>query len=360
MSRVSDVLKFGDRGLTVEEARRRMLEAGEAPSGRRSATLPAAAADALEPEIEDDGAITVAANPNAAAQATVVVEPEPVAAPPIPAAPPAEDKTERIETEQFVGEIRQEKGRWIAELQYKSGSGTERFVAGSKNELLLELLKGKGHATLRVKEAVRREKLGGPKLDKAYSLPEGVTSEEFSRMSPAAQTAMIDSIASSNAIAWRDARPEYYKTPANGAALNEFMREHNLPFTVANLDYAFEDMTDNDLFPDKRPEAPAPAAAPSLTRETTAPKAEDSAPVTQPAAPASPTPASAAPPAVTTRKRGSTGLPGGHSSVPSDGTARAEDAGEPKEPSEAELRKLPMDELRRIANADRRQRAQVR
>ncbi len=337
MPKVSDVLRFNDRGPSVDEARKRMLEAGEAPSRRGGVpvVVPAAAADALEPEIEDNGE-----------------------EPPVVVAPPAEEKVERIENERFVGEIKQEKGKWIAEISYKSGSGTERFVAGSKNELLLKLLEGKGHATLRVKEAVRREKLGGPKLDKAYQLPEGMTSEEFSKMPASAQTAVIDSIAATSALVFREAHPEYYRTDANGAALDKFMQEHNLPYTVTNLEYAFEDMTENELFPDKRQSMRT--AEPSLTRETIAPKAEDSASVARLAAPASPEPAPVASPAVTTRKRGSTGLPGGHSSIPSDGATRAEDAGNPKEPSEAELRKLPLSELKRIADAERRSRTQVR
>lgn len=366
MAKVQDVLRFNDKGLSVDEARKRMLEAGEAPTGRARATVPAVAADALEPEIEDTGEVVVAANPNAEQQAAeakriadeearktiTVVQPTLVT--------PVEEKTERIENELFVAEIKQEKNKWVAELQYKSGAGTERFIAGSKNELMLKLLEGKGHATLRVKEAVRREKLGGPKLDKSYQLPADISAEEFGKMTTTQQQYVIDAIAAHNALEFREKHPEYYRTKANGEALDNFLREHDLPYTVVNLEYALEDMLENDLFPDKRPEVAA-VAPKSLTQPEIVTRVEDSPAAAPPAAPASPASRTEGQPTVTVRKRGSTGLPTEHSSVPSDaGPARAEDGGTPREPSEAELRKLSLPELKRIADADRRQRAQVR
>ena len=38
MAKVGEVVKFGDRGISVEEARRKMLEAGQAPKGIQSET----------------------------------------------------------------------------------------------------------------------------------------------------------------------------------------------------------------------------------------------------------------------------------------------------------------------------------
>lgn len=366
MSKVADVLKFRDRGLSVEDARKAMLAAGEAPSGK---AMPRPVDDSpLEPEFEDNGEVVVAANPNAEAQAAEAAKlaeaPEPVVKPVAPAPAINEEKGERLETERFVAEIRQEKGKWVAEIQYKSGAGTEKFIATSKNELMLKLLEGKGHATLRVKEAVRREKLGGPKLDKAYALPEGITKEEFEKMTPQLQTFTIDTIAAQNAMVWMKQTPAYYATDANQEVLNQYMREHDLPYTVGNLTYAFEDLSENDMFPDKKGQAATPAAPapkPSLAQPSAAARAEDSPAAARPAAPASPASRTDGQPAATVRKRGSTGLPVGHSSVPSDaGAASVEDNGQPKELSEAELKKLPLSELKRISDAERRARAQAR
>ena len=36
--RVGEVVKFGDKGISVEEARRKMLEAGQAPKGIQQET----------------------------------------------------------------------------------------------------------------------------------------------------------------------------------------------------------------------------------------------------------------------------------------------------------------------------------
>jgi|SRR5579859_399850 len=366
MTKVNEVLKFKDKGLSVEDARKAMIAAGEAPPGvptRRDSVV--AGAPDIEPEFVDNGEVVDAANPNAAAQAeelarqAVVVPPKPpipANAAPVTPVTPAE-KPERIETVQFVAEIRQESGGLVAEIKYKNGSGTEKFSANSKSELMLKLLEGKGHATLRVKEAVRREKLGGQKLDRAYSLPNNITAEQFAQMPDWQQNNLIETIATQQAILFREECPEYYKTDANGKALDDYLRKNDLPYTVRNLHYAFEDMVENDLFPDKRLEATS-----ILTQPTPAAVVEDSAPVV-PVAPApanQPVPVAPAAPAETVRKRGFTSLPSGSSSAPSGAGAVPEDEANKKDLSEAELRKLPMDELRRIANADRRARATTR
>ena len=354
MTKVNEVLKFKDGGPSVEEARKAMFAAGENPKGESQASappvvvappvavIPPAVAEVLEPEFEEE----IPAVPPAVATPPVVV-------PPAVVAPP---KVERIETAQFVGEIKQEGGKWVAEIRYKTGAGTERFIENSRNELMLALLAGKGHATLRVNKAVRREKLGWSELDHQYPLPENTTVEKFEKLPDEQQDAMIWTIASQQIILFHDKHPEFYKTPNNAKAVNDFLVEHKLPITLRNLEYAFEDLTESDLL-DKRPEV-APAReipTPSLALET-APVRVDSAPA--PAAPA-PAPAAvpaAAVPAVIVRKRGTTGLQPGQSSSPTEPGSQ-EDGGNSREPSEAELRKLPLSELKRIADKDRRTRA---
>jgi len=365
MAKVGEILKHKDRGLSVEEARKAMLDAGEAPSGLvrpgSVAPVPAVAAAAAETSPPDAVAVTVVRDATADAlepefaeeAATTEVEKPAVAAPvlaPVPAVaePP---KVERVETGQFTGEIRQEKGKWVAEIVYKSGSGTERFIADSKNELMLALLAGKGHATLRVKEAVRREKLGGPKLDQAYPLPEDITTDDFAAMPEKQQDAMLYTIASQQTLLFRDAHPEFYPTPKNAETISQYLGAHRLPITLRNLEHAFEDLTDtNEL--ETRPEPTAPVAS-SLPVPVAAPVAENTAPAVAAPVPVPTVAAATATPAVTVRKRGTTGLQPGQSSSPSDLGAERKS----RDLSEAELRKLPLSELKRIADQDRRSRS---
>jgi hypothetical protein len=351
MSNVRDVLKFKDGGLSVEEARRKMLEAGEAPRGLNPTGIPAlvkeevapvvvptAVADAIEPEFEEEVPV-------------VPVVPVAVAPTPVPIPP----KVERVETDQFVGEIKQEGGKWVAELRYKTGGGTERFIKSTKNELMLALLEGKGHATMRVHKAVRREKLGWSELDRQYALPAGVTAEDFEKMPDKQQDAMLWTIASQQTLLFNEAHPEFYKTPNNAKAIDNFLTEHKLPITLRNLEYAFEDLTESELL-EVRPTEPAREAPITSSAPAAAPVPTDSAPAsaTPPAAPAAALGVVA--PAVTVRKRGTTGLQPGQSSSPTE-LGGPEDGGKPRELSEAELRKLPMSELKRISDQDRRQRA---
>lgn len=372
MAKVGEVLRFRDAGPSVEEARKKMIEAGEAPAGRPTVAVaeepavvpptpatPAAAAVAsvLEPEFEEEEVVVPPAAEPAPAAAAPVVTP--------PAAPPATVKPERVDTPQFTGEIKQEKGEWVAEIRYKNGSGTERFIAKSRNELMLKLLEGKGHATIRVNKAVRREKLGWSELDRQYPLPDGITAKDFSEMKEAQQDHLLATIASEQTLAFREAHPEFYKSESNGSKLLKFLSNERLPVTYRNLEYAFDELSDPNLPPEVRLEE-APVATPSLVQPApAAPVQTDSEPAvaTPPAAPAAvaapaPAAAAAAPatPAVRVRPRGSSGLQPGQSSSPTE-PVRPEAGSEPRELSEAELRKLPMSDLKRIADKDRRMRS---
>src|SRR5271157_2417584 len=342
MSKVGEVLKFRDAGLSVEDARKAMFAAGEAPKGLNPLNIPAAsvvpvvpevvpvaAVDALEPELEEEEVIPTPTKP-------VPVAVAPVSTPVVP-------RVERIETSQFVGEIKQEGGKWVAELRYKTGGGTERFVKNTKNDLMLALLEGKGHATLRVHKAVRREKLGWSELDRQYPLPEWCTTKDFEEMSDKQQNALLYTIASEQIVMFNDAHPEFYKTPKNAQALNDFLTEHKLPITLRNLEYAFEDLQETDQendkkFLDYRPVVEPAREVPPSSALVPAPVQTDSAPATAAPAVAPATVSVAAVPAVTVRKRGTTGLQPGQSSSASE-LGGLEDGGTPREPSEAELRR---------------------
>jgi hypothetical protein len=360
--KVVSVLKFRDGGLSVEDAKKAMLAAGEAPSGMVarpaatvaaapepivpavvSAVVPPAVGDVIEGDFEDE-----IEAPKAAAPAVVA----PVVVP--PAVP---QRIERVENDKFIGEIKQENGKWVAELRYKAGSGTERFIADTKSLLMMKLLEGKGHATLRVNKAVRREKLGWSELDRQYPLPEGITADDFDKMSDKQQDHLLLTVATQQTLAFREAHPEFYRTDANAQKLNALLNKEKLPITLRNLEYALDELTADhlplDVRLEERPSAVAPAT-PSLEQPAPAapPARTDPAPAVAAPAPV-PTVAAAAAPGVTVRKRGMTGLrPTDSSSEPE--PAREDDR-EPRQLSEAELKKMPMSQLQRIVRSEQKQ-----
>lgn len=356
MTKVGQVLKFQPGGLSVEEARKAMFAAKEAPSGLSAAkSVVAAAAPAALPVVAEEFEIET---PPAAAAAVSAVVPA-VVTPPA-ATPVVPPKIERVETSNFVGEIKQENGKWVAEIRYKTGAGTEKFTADTKNGLLLKLLEGKGHATLRVNKAVRREKLGWAELDRQYPLPEGITAKDFEEMPDKAQDALLWSIATQQIVQFNEAHPEFYKDPdgKNAKKINDFLTHNNLPITLRNLQYAYDELTDSNLPANVRIEEKPGSerteesdASLVLPASPTVPARTDSVPAAEPPA-AVPTAPVVAAPAVVVRKRGTTGLQPGQSSTPTE-LERPGDGGEPRELSEAELRKLPLADLKRIAIADR-------
>lgn len=365
MAKVGEVLKFADRGISVEDARKAMLSAGEAPSGiarekAKNASAgfvaeeelpppPVAAAPVVAPDLEDmlplDDELPAPVAPKPADNAASA-----------PAVDPPKPKIERFENDQFLGEIRQENGKWVAELQYKNGAGTEKWTRATKNELMIALLEGKGNATLRVRAAKRRETLG-VELDKSLSLPEDITAEEFGKMSEKEQNRTLSNITRQNILDFAQEHPEYIRSDRNTDNMTKFMTKNSLPYTVKNLSHAYEMLLeDNELDVHKPARTEAPTQ-PSLAAPATPKVVEDSAPAPAPAS----APAAAAPPepGVVVRKRGSSGLQPGQSSVPSGDSVRPEDGSKGKDLSEAELRRLspigaPVSkDLRARANAER-------
>lgn len=368
MSKVGEVLKFGDRGISVEAARKAMLEAGEAPQGiagelkkneKAGFVPPPVAAAVVElPDLEE-------MLPPDGEEAAVTETKHVVVPPPAPKKDVVSDqeettrqpKVERFENDKFVCEIRQEGGKWTAEINYKNGAGAEKWVRGTKSELMNALLEGKANATLKIREQKRRENLG-VELDKAYPLPSYVTAEKFAKMDEEQQRDLIETIAAQQSILFKEEHPEYVKSERNGNNINAFMKKHNLPFTAKNLKYAFNRLLEDDELDVKqqaRTEAPVQTslATPVATQVT-----EDSVPAPKVIPPTSveEIPEGTV---VQVRKRGSSGMQPGHSSLPSGEQGRPEDGGRGKDLSEAELRKLspigkPVSkDLRAAANAER-------
>ena len=338
--RVGEIVKFGDKGISVDEARKKMLEAGQAPKGIQSETRKNEVVGVIrgvggntpaEQQTQSPAPVIVTEAPAATAEQVAegpaVVEPATV---------PQEDK---VENSKFSARIFQEDGEWVAEIVYKNGAGTERFTAASKQALNLKLLEGKGNATLRVRESIRREKYG-TELDKVYTLPDYMTQEAFDAMPALAQQGMIDTLATQEAFALHQAHPEFYINEENSLKIQKFLNKRELPFTVRNMEYAYYELEESEEL-DSRPTPQL--VAPSVIAP--APRVEDSAPAAAPATAPVSTVAAPAAPAVVTRKRGTTGLRPGDSSAANTELEETEESQKSSEPSEAELRKLPLSEL---------------
>jgi hypothetical protein len=270
---------------------------------------------------------------------------------------PTDGQRRTIENKKFTGQIYREGKEWIAEIVYKNGAGTERFAANSKDELMLKLVEGKGNGTLRVREAVRREKLGSDHdtWDFFYDQMKeshGLTVEQYNALPVESRNAIQDVIQAAQIQEFVANTPEYYGTTHNFQEIVKFLNKQKpnpWPMTVHNLQLAFEDLLEAELL-DTKPAvqvaAPAPVAVAPVLAPTVTPDAEDSAPI------ATPAPAVVVP-VTPVRKRGTTGImPGSSSATPSLGTT--EDGTRPRELSVAELKKLPDAELKRIATQNRK------
>lgn len=400
MAKVGDTLKFRDQGLSVEEARKRMLQAGETPQGlllsvakEVAKTVPVeqvtsvlqAAPSRVAQKTPTQAKLTLINADGTDGESTLItakstfelnsllqrnhslaqknkknirvelIDPNVVATEEVilPAteevvieqtvAKNAEEITpvEVIENTKFRGEVRQEDGEWVAEIIYNTGGGIERFTAPSRKALMLKVLEGKAHATLRVREAIRREKYG-VELDQVYTLPDYLTQEAFDALPEPAQRGIVDAIAVQEALMLHKLHPEFYITEENSEKMQKFLRNKGLPFTATNLTYAYEELAESeelDTRPVQKTEPTVSKSQPSAEDSATAGKETKVASATSvPPAPVSPV-----------RKRGTTGLMPAQSSAVTtelETTVAKEEASKPSEPSEAELRAMPLSELK--------------
>jgi hypothetical protein len=223
--------------------------------------------------------------------------------------PPVEPEVPAVEpltlAEQIVAPPKEPVAKkWFREIDLGDGSGKQRFEGNTQAELVDALAQAQTHATRKIRELNKKIKLATPQANMSES--EKVTADKL------AQLEMREA-----AINFRDAHPEYWATPKNYAALTAFLETRNWPGTFRNLEIALDELTDDGLLEVK-----------------TEPTKQD-APVVE-----------AIPPTV--RKRGSSGLKPEHSSSVQD------DVDTPSgEPTVEELRKMPLSELRRIANRER-------
>lgn len=321
--KVQDVLRYRPTKdtLDVEAARKAMIEAGEMPRGLAGETKKNNAVKPAVPEPK------VEVKPEPVQKIEEVKQPEVVAE-----QEPKQPQIERVETKDFVGELKQENGQWVGEIRYKNGAGTEKFTAPTQRALTLKILEGKGHASLKVRKVIREQKYG-IETDKSYVF-EGLTQEEYDSLPDRARQELLDKKAMEAAIAWKRDHPEYINTNENWTTIKKFLDNKELPYTYNNLEYAYSILTEDEQLELREPvvvETPkSEDSAPAVVKEQIAPAVvPETAPVVQP------------------RKRGTTGLQPGFSSVSLE-LEESGDGNEPRELSEAELKALPLSEHKRL------------
>jgi hypothetical protein len=275
-----------------------------------------------------------------------------------PARVAAEDQNgvKQIETAKFFGRIFREGKDWVAEITYKNGAGTERFTAPSKDDLMLKLLEGKGHGTVKVRETVqdyKRRIMTGDENDtwdfffQQVKESHNLTVEQYNALPKESRDLVQDTIQAQQILAFQQSYPEYYATAANFERIAKYLNKRSWPLTYHNLELAYSDLTAEELL-DARPVERvdvAPKAAPEVPAQPVAAHVEDStAPAAAPAAPVAPV----------ARKRGATGLIPGSSSASNEAAPRTEDGTKQRALSEKELKALPDAELKRIATQGRK------
>ena len=267
----------------------------------------------------------------------------------------AESERERYDEGKFILELYKEGKNWVAELVYKNGAGTEKFIAPTQKELLVKISRGKGYSTLKIRSDRERFKLGNEFQTWDFFLAsileeQGVSAEEFSALPEKSRNIVYDNYQTVHIQNFLRDYPEYYPTPENWARFVKLLDKKSAPISLHNLELVYKELSDDELL-DVRPvtkvETPAPVAEVTPVKATvTATKVEDSTP-------AAPAPAAAASQPMP-RKRGSTGLIPGQSSAAPEPLKATEEGNPPRELSEAELRRLPMADLKRIATKDRK------
>lgn len=330
--------------LTQDEVDALMADANKTAPVESVAAAPTKVEDFLEPE------------------EVIAAPPEPLVE---PVAPPVrvaadEGQVRKVENAAFTASIFRDGKEWVAEIVYKNGAGTERFTANSKDDLMAKVLEGKGHGTVKVREVVKENKrrlLYGEendtwdyffdKVKETY----GLTAEQYLALPEAVKQLNQDNIQAVEIIAFQNAWPEYYGTVRNFEKIGKYLnnkKPESWPLTYRNLELAYKDLSaDDELELRPVPAAKidvAPQATP-VSASPVAPKVEDST---------SPAPAPAVVVAPVTRKRGTTGLVPGSSSASNDAPKRTEDGTQQREPSEKELRTMPIKDLAGLAKQGRK------
>ena len=303
--------------------------------------------------------------------ASEVVQPQPERVPLAPAPAPApvaeapvsesssNDRRTRHEDKNCTVEMFRDGREWVAELSFKNGAGTERFTATSKDELLLKLAIGKANASLKVRDTVRRMKLGDKPDGWDYFFKQikeshNLTVEQYNALPEESRALAQDLVQAQQIIAFKETYPNYYATDKNFKYIAEYLNNREWPLTLHNLELAYSDLTEDEILELRpKPVEHAPVAPVQSSAPTVVPTPEDSV-VEAPTAPAAPAAPAVAPNAPVVRRKVLTGLVPGSSSASPSGTApKSEEVTAPAEPSLKELKNLSDAELKRIATQHR-------
>ena len=345
-----DLNKMRENGMITQEEIDALLrdKKQEAPKEEPSVVVTDIVEDAPEPE---------------------AIIPERVPAEPVVVPPPAPqvedadgDKTVIEDNKHFTVYWGREGRDWVAELVYKNGAGTERFIAPSVKELSKKLAVGKANASVKVRKMKEQAALGDSPdtWDFFFHIMKeehGITEEQFSALPEASRDAIQDTIQTQQAIAFREESPEYYNTARNWQSLQKYLGSRKWPLTYRNLVLAYQALSDDDLL-EVRPASNAPQATPAAALQVSAPTstaapADSGAAVVSPAPAVQPAPAEI-PSVPVVRKRAVTGLVPGSSSAAPSAPVRTEAETKSPEPSVDELKTMSMSDLKRIATKDRK------
>ena len=174
-------------------------------------------------------------------------------------------------------------GKWYGIVDFKLDAngnqpGAEKFVADNQSELILKILKGKGHSTAKIRTLAQVIKKGGrPDLSEYFAAElqkaHGFTVEEFNALPEKTRATLTDRMYADEIYAFKDLRPEYQLSTPEGKqnleAVVNYLRKQNWPITRRNLQMGY---TDLELAQQIIPVAPA-ITTPSASVTSTAPAA---------------------------------------------------------------------------------------
>lgn len=338
--------KFGSHGLSVEEAREKMISAAEPVRTAKGTFVPKHVQTAARPVsaeafvVEAPIAQTVqTAEPSAPSQSMEPVQDaQPTPRTPIPSRVPTERKRFRDDQKGFTVEIWQERGHWVAEISYDrdldgTTPGAERFEASSQAELMMRLAAGKANATRFVRKANRQLKTAQvpDSWDYFYSLlksSHNLTKAQFDALPKESRAAIQDAIQAIQIQEWLKTTPEYVESPENFQKICDYLNKEGIPISVKNLSMAWRSLREDRLI--------ETAAVSTVSAAKVKPTVPSQPPVVASPVATIPTaaPSATAPP----RKRGAYGglIPGNGSAVLSNTAKEESDGGM----TEAELRAL--------------------
>jgi hypothetical protein len=276
----------GPGGISLEQAKADMLAAQEPVTSTRGGTkvpkfvqrdatrgqggnspkvayTPAEIADANE-SLQSGAQSSVAATPAPVTPARVAATPSPVAQPAanptVQEAAPQPAISQRLadEESEFFYETYQDNrdGKWYAIVNFKPDAngnqpGAEKFVADNQSELILKILKGKGHSTSKIRSLSQAHKLGGrPDLSEYFAAElqktHALTVAEFNALPDKSRAALTDTMYAAEAMYFKDQHPEYNLGEPEGAknlqAVVGYIRKQGWPVTRRNLEIGWNDL----------------------------------------------------------------------------------------------------------------------